>query len=307
MAERRQPLDNQQLERALREVGRQLAYPPTPDLARGVRARLAAGPPPRRAPWRDLLAAPWPRRLALALVLLVLLGGAVLAFSPAARRAVAGRLGIPGITIVYVTPTPMPPPTLTPLPGLPTTAAPPATPPTATTRPTPTLTATPATIGERLRLGQPVTLDEARGRVSFPVLVPALPDLGPPNEIYFGIPPALGQVSLIWLGRPDLPPAATTGVGLLLTEFRGTLNPDFVKKIPTSGTRLEALTVNGSQGYWFEGDPHQFAYQDANGNFSTENTRLAGNVLIWEQGGVTFRLEGARTRAEALRIAAAVR
>src|SRR4051794_5765767 len=106
MAERRQPLDNQQLERALRELGQQLAYPPTPDIARAVRARLAASPPPRRALWRSLLASPWPRRLALALALVVILVGAVLAFSPDARRAVAGRLGIPGITITYITPTP---------------------------------------------------------------------------------------------------------------------------------------------------------------------------------------------------------
>lgn len=308
MAKRRQPPDNGQLERAVRDLGPRLAYPPTPDIARAVRARLAAAPPPRRAPWRDLLAAPWPRRLVLALALLVVLVGAVLAFSPEARRAVAGRLGLPGIAVVYFTPTPPPapiPPTAPPLPGLLATATPIATPPTPWL--TPTITATPATIGERLRLGREVTLDEARRQARFPVLVPTLPDLGPPDAAFFGIPPVGGQVALVWRGRPALPAAAQTGVGLLLTEFTGQLDPNFLKKIPGEGTRLEGVTVNGNQGYWFEGDPHEFAYQDANGQFTTATTRLAGNVLIWEQGGVTFRLEGARTKAEALRIAASVR
>jgi hypothetical protein len=302
MAERPLPPDNEQLERALRDLGPRLAYPPTPDIARAVRARLAAVPPPRRSPWRDLVAAPWPWRLALALTLLVVLGGVVLALSATARRAVAGRLGLPGIAIVYATPTPLPP-TAPPLPGRPATAATPATP----ALPTPTSAATPAAIGERLRLGQAVTLAEARRQVRFPVLVPTLPDLGPPDAVYVGIPPVGGQVALVWLGRPALPPVAQTGVGLLLTEFTGRLDPTFLKKIPGEGTRLKGVTVDGNQGYWFEGDPHEFAYQDANGQFTTATTRLAGNVLIWEQGGVTFRLEGARTEDEALRIAASVR
>ena len=103
MAERR---EEEQLTRALRALGGQLDYPPTPDLATAVRARLVGGAPRRRASWRGWFAAPGVRRLALALVVLVALVGAVLAFSPGVREAIAGRLGVRGITIEYATPTP---------------------------------------------------------------------------------------------------------------------------------------------------------------------------------------------------------
>ena len=39
------------LERELAELGRHLAYPPTPDLAAAVRRRLAAAPPPPQRPF----------------------------------------------------------------------------------------------------------------------------------------------------------------------------------------------------------------------------------------------------------------
>ena len=232
MAERR---DDEQLTRALRALGGQLDYPPTPDLATAVRARLAAGSPMRRTSWRGWFAAPGARRLALALVALVALVGAVLAFSPGTRDAIAGRLGVRGITIVYATPTPSArPPTLPAIgTGVPATPPPDATPtirpagtPATPTAATPTST---ASLGERLGLGQRLTIEEARARVAFPVLLPTLPALGAADEVYLGEPPVGGQVSLVWLPRPGLPAAPETGVALLLTQFRAGLEPGFVK------------------------------------------------------------------------------
>ena len=66
------------LELRLRDLGESIAYPPTPDLARAVRLRLAE----RRLPW-------WRRRpaLAIALAVLAVSVAAVLAVPPA-RTAV---------------------------------------------------------------------------------------------------------------------------------------------------------------------------------------------------------------------------
>jgi len=50
-----------------------------------------------------------------------------------------------------------------------------------------------------------------------------------------------------------------------------------------------------------------FFYRDASGIIQTETLRLAGNTLIWEQDGVTFRLEAQVSREDALRIAASFR
>lgn len=313
MAERseRPQLDSAALERALRALGRDLAYPPTPDLARAVRQRLASAPPPPRPFWARF--APAPRRLAVALLILLLLAGALLAFVPGIRATVANRLGLPGIRIVYLTPTPSPTVTPTSTPAPPTaTPGPLATPapsPTATATPTPSPTPspTPATVGARYLLGQPATLAEARAGASFPVLVPTLPELGPPDEVYVASRPPGGMVSFVYRARPGTPAADAAGVRFLLTEFRGDLNPGFFQKGIGPGTTLEQVTVNGAPGYWIAGRPHEFFYQDANGSFASERIWLAGNTLIWNHNGVTFRLEGARTKDEALRIAASLR
>ena len=70
---------------------------------------------------------------------------------------------------------------------------------------------------------------------------------------------------------------------------------------------VEEVTVGGEPGYWFSGEPHFFTYLDANGNARDEQTRLAGNTLIWQRGDLTLRLEGKLPRDEPIRIAESMR
>ena len=67
------------------------------------------------------------------------------------------------------------------------------------------------------------------------------------------------------------------------------------------------ISVNGGPGYWIEGEPHLFFYRDRSGNVRDETIRLAGNVLLWEQGELTLRLEGDLRLPQALRIAKSFR
>src|SRR5437867_1441669 len=60
-------------------------------------------------------------------------------------------------------------------------------------------------------------------------------------------------------------------------------------------------------GFWLAGEPHQFFYRDPSGNFQADTLRLAGNTLLWEEGGITHRLEAQVSKDEALRIASSVR
>ncbi|CAA9578332.1 MAG: hypothetical protein AVDCRST_MAG88-3042 [uncultured Thermomicrobiales bacterium] len=270
------------LERQLRDLGPRLAFPPTPDLASTVRERLATGPAPRRplAFLFPLASAPsGVRRLALVVLALLVLGAVFLLLSPGGRRAVAERLGLRGIIIVYPT----------------------AIPPGATSTPQPT----PAPIGSGWGFGERVGLDEARGRVAYRILVPSLPELDAPDEVYVGAPPVGGQVALVWRSRPGLP--AAPGPGLLVTQFRGEINPGFFQKGIAPGTRVEEVRPNGGLGYWIDGAPHLFFYRDHGGLVREERLRLAGNTLLWEQEGLTFRIEGAATKEDALRIAASLR
>jgi hypothetical protein len=255
------------LERALRELGEHVAWPSTRDLSASVRVQLAQqGAAPRRSRWSRLGWFPRLSRSPLAAALATVLAAAalLLALSPEARAVVAERLGLPGVGITHV----------------------PAVPPN---------------LGSSLNLGERVTLDEARRRSAFSLLVPGLDQ---PDAVYIG---RGDMVSMVYAERPGLPADARTGVALLFTQVRGTVQHDAFGKGLGPDTRLEELTVNGGRGFWISGAPHMFFYRDSQGTIRDELVRLAGNTLVWEQSGLTLRLEGARDREEALRIAAGVR
>lgn len=78
-----------ELDAALKELGRHVEFPPTPNLAPAVRRRLGE----RRRSWR--------RPLALALAVIAVAIGAALAV-PAARTAILDWLGLRGVHIVRV-------------------------------------------------------------------------------------------------------------------------------------------------------------------------------------------------------------
>jgi hypothetical protein len=100
-----------ELDVALRELGRQVEFPPTPDIASQVRAQLVPAARRRslfrRAPSAD--AGKWRRPIAIALAVLVVAVGAVLAVPPA-RTAVLDWLGLRGVSIVRVDELPPTPP-----------------------------------------------------------------------------------------------------------------------------------------------------------------------------------------------------
>ena len=266
---------------ALAELGASLQFPPTPDLATAVTARLEEGParaPARRRPparrWPAWMAG-W-RRLAVAGLAVVLLAAAVLVASPGTREAVARRLGLRGIGVRVGGPPP------------------------------PTVTTTPGTRLD-LGLGERVTLDEARRRVSFPVLVPTAAGFDRPDAVFVnGTVPAGGRVDLVYRARSGLPASPFTDAGLLITEFRGEPEPDFIKKVTGAGM-VKFVTIDGEPGFFFSGEPHFFSYRDAAGQFREEKTRLAGSTLIWQRGDLTLRLEGELSLAEAMRIAKSMR
>jgi hypothetical protein len=312
MAERAWRPTEQELERALHELGEQVAYPPTPDLAGAARLRLnrvEPRPGPSAAALDDQTPPPaagvaasgpvqrprgatpaWSRLLGYAALALVLLGAAVLAAVPEARNAVAQRLGLRGVTIEQV-------------PFFPAAAPTPSPTPVRTALPAPT----PQPAGVSLGLGRQFGLEEARALAPFPVLLPAQAELGAPDEVWLNTSWFGDQVALVYRARPGLPLAAETGVGLLLVQFRARLEPGMLGKTLGPDTRLEQLILNGQPAYWIEGRPHAVFYRDASGNVREDTLRLAGNVLLWEQAGLTLRLESALARDDALRIATSVR
>jgi hypothetical protein len=161
-----------------------------------------------------------------------------------------------------------------------------------------TETAPTAPPGATLALGRPVDLDEAKRRAGFDVRVPS--DLGEPDEVYLAFLGAGDQVTLLWHGEDG-------SVEALLTQLVARVHGEFViNKATGPGTSVETLTVDGGRAFWLEGDPHLVAYVDPEGGFVEDTVRLAGNVLLWERGDVTLRLEGDFERDEALEIARSI-
>ena len=270
------PREPGDLEQDLRDLGQRLAYPSTPPLARRVGQRLAATPPARRSWW--FLA---PSQLALALLAALLLAGAALLAWPAARAAVADRLGLRGVEIIHV------PAVTTPTPAPPVAAGP---------------TATPLPACQRLHLGAPISLAEARAGTPFPIRLPSLPELDEPDETCMVGSPG-NQVAFVYAPRPGWPSVRETGVALVLIAFQGRVDQGVLIKGVGPDTQIQPVTVNGGRGFWLAGAPHSVAFFDEHGQVSFQSVRLAGNVLLWEQGGVTYRLEGVATLDQALRVA----
>jgi hypothetical protein len=213
-------------------------------------------------------AARFPRlRPALIVALTVVVAvSATLVFAPGVRRAIADWLGISGIRIETGE------------------------------IPTPIESASP----KALDLGPRVGLDEAQDEVDFPLRVPR--SLGQPDRVHLDAT-AVGEiVFLVYEPRPGLPAAETTKEALLMAEFRAQVDAELIKKVAVPGTIVQPVRL-GKRGYWIAGDPHALLFLDANGNVREDAIRLAGNVLVWEKDGVSYRIESALGKRQTLTIA----
>jgi hypothetical protein len=251
------------VEQALVDLGRHVRFPDEDDLAPVVVARLQPVQP-AVVPRRVVA----PRRMVVlvAATLAVLVGGLAL-FSPAVRAALVRSFFLPGIRIIVGEPEPEAPI---------------------------------QTLARGLELGEPVSLAGAQAEVDFPIRLPA--ELGRPDRVFLEEFAARGRIWLVYRAGPGLPETEETGVGLLVTELQGGIDEEFLKKVQFEGGSFQPLRVDGNQGYWIEG-AHTLFFIDEDGNFVEDRTRVAGNVLVWEEDGVTYRIESDLGLGESLRVA----
>ena len=214
-----------ELERALRGLAPELAWPEAPDVAR----RLELGQRPRRRLVPLLAAA-----LALAAI-------AVALAVPDARTSILRFLHLGGVTIERV-----------------------STLPQADERPL------------AAALGPTITPEAAAVVLGRPFLLPDVAGRRPALHARDGVVSAL-------LAAPE---------PVLLSELGSS---GFLKKLAGDATSVEPVAVaDGVEGLWLTGSRHVFFGPGL-------PPRLAGNVLLFERDGVTFRLEGrALTKARAL-------
>ena len=285
---------------ALRQLATSVAFPsavptePTaPDLAASARRRIEQSPP-RQPMWQrlglgggvggeaGLRGRPMRRGLVLALVALLVLA------------AVAGAvgLGLPGLRIIFGNP-PSPGSISSPTPSSIASPAPSGPGPSATIQP----------LGGSLGLGDALPFAEVERQAGFDLLIPTDPPIGPPDVSYLN-----GQrVALVWASRPALPETNTLGIGLVLGEFQGTVDPGYYEKILGGQTTITPVTVGGARGYWISGGPHFFFYRDAQSQIVTDESRVVGDVLVWATTDVTYRLETSLDMTAAIKLAESLR
>lgn len=215
------------------------------------------------------------RRASLALVGIgVLLAGLLLV--PPVRAGIVAVLRIGAVRIFLVEPTTTP---------LPPTAEPARTQPTITPRPTP--------LSSILDLAGETTLAAAQAQVDFPIRLPSYPaDLGSPDKVFvqdFGGP----LLIFVWLddAQPDR---------VRLSMYQFLPGPYAEKSRPEV---IKSSTVNGRPALWGQGE-HLLITRSG----GTVLHRLVdGNVLLWTEGEVTYRLETALPEPEAIRVAESLR
>jgi hypothetical protein len=263
-------MPDRELERELRELGGYIDYPPTPDVARAARGVLDEDENSR--PRRLLTAFRW-AAVAAAFVLVV----AVPTLSPGLRSTVSDwfvaegvhNAGEPAVDA-----------------GSPERQTEAAAPPAESKS------------GESLTArfsGERITLQEAQARMDGALLLPRMPKLGKPDEVYAA--GTFGKAGVVLVYRDGLPPLGDTGISLVLTEIPGDVESAYLGGKSTVGPELERVSVDGDPGYW--GSAGRIP--------SVTAPPLPGNVLLWEQGSVALRLEADVHEQKAIRIAESVR
>lgn len=147
---------------------------------------------------------------------------------------------------------------------------------------TPTVSVDPPLPGEH-----DVTLAQARRAADFPLTLPGR--LGPPVT-----------VRLIEDGRVVSMAFGSPHGQVRVDQFDGGLDPMFAKF--THAEDMHSVVVQGVPGVWVD-RPHPVFYTDETGRMREETARLSGSTLIWENNGVTYRVEGDLTREQAIDLA----
>jgi hypothetical protein len=146
------------------------------------------------------------RRLAPALAAVAVVA---LLFTPPGKVAVAWLLRVAGIRIEF----------------------------TDTTTTSPTIT--PTTLPRTLIVGESVTMDQAQAAADFPLRVPQV--LPPPDSVQLTSLRGANQVAMVWNSSDQLLEVFESGTGLLLFQFRATVELDLLTKRATQATIVERL------------------------------------------------------------------
>lgn len=253
-------------ETTVRDIARDFAYPPTPDIARRTSQQLVK---PRR-PVVGVLK--WATVVLFALMVVII-------SMPEARAFVTEIIRIGAIQIFIGQPTPTP---------------------TSTPKPSATRTATSQQTGtlylaSSLEMPNETTFDEAVRLLKKPIQLPTYPNsIGKPDHVYVQQYNPGVFVTLVWHV-----PGETDKVWLTLDILdTRTVGSKYID----SNVQYQSTWINETRAQWLSG-LHEVGFFGGNQSIIRQTN---GNVLIWLVGQnpqLTYRLEGNITMEEAVKIA----
>jgi hypothetical protein len=175
------------------------------------------------------------------------------------------------------------------LPGTETPAPEGRTPLTATPRAAEPRDVQPSHLVSIAGLAGETSLEEARARVPFEIRLPSHPpDLGPPDRVFLQDDGPM--LILVWTEAAD-PDRVRLSLHLIGPEGF------FITKYHPQ--ELQETQVDGLKALWARG-PYLVSLTSGREDF---RRLVDGNTLIWEQDGITYRLESDLSLSEAIRIA----
>jgi hypothetical protein len=139
--------------------------------------------------------------------------------------------------------------------------------------------------------GNRVSLAEAEARAGVPAAVPA--ELGAPDDVWVGrarvgFDPAIltQRIVMAWDARADLPEIPGLPWGAVLMQLDADVEVA-VKMVSADTGSVASVLVDGAAGSWVTG-AHTMEIATRGGSIAV---RVTGNVLLWEHGSQTLRLE----------------
>jgi hypothetical protein len=251
----------------LKGIASQFRYPPTPDVAGSVMKRLENGSRPRA------LVRSAGGIVALLAILLVVL------FAVPGVRAEIVRFFQVGVVRIFPATA-----TQTAIPQVPATATPlVVSPSTATPQNEPTSNITLSDLAGE------TTLEAAQKSLPFQSRIPGYPaSLGAPERVFLQADGPM--VILVWTDPND-------SQKVLLSLYE--IGPGSVIIRKFEPRVIQETQVNGQYAVWTQGP---YLVQLTDGSYA-QRTLVSGNTLIWEENGITYRLEGNLSLEETIKIA----
>jgi hypothetical protein len=263
---------NRNFEEHLNKVARRFQYPPTPDVAGAVMECLESGIRPQTR-----------LRSAWVVVGLLVLALTVLFAVPGVRAEIIRffQVGVVRIFPEYPTLTAEPS-----LPQVPTTA----TPDTYTPRPGGNEPLYTVTISG---LAGETTFEDAQTGLPFPIRLPTSPaDLGMPDRVFLQEDGEM--VILVWTDLDN-----SDNARMSLHEIA----PGSIVLSKYEPRVIRETQVKGVYAIWAQGP---YMVQLSSGSYDFRRT-VEGNTLIWEEDGITYRLESDLSLEETIRIAESIK